>query len=299
MNYIELGGARIKLICHDCGKEKITWISQVAKSSLVLYRCKKCQDIHRKCSGFSWNKNKANKVNISCSNCGKQKELNASQLETGSYKNFNKEKYLCRACYIEKKKSSPSKIKLVQIICKDCGKIRFYKKSKANKAGPYCMKCKNKGERNHSYIKNASRIIVCSNCGHEKKVRPNEYLKYKNRDKKYLCIKCFILEGKKGENNPAWKGGLSFLPYPPSWTKQLKKDIWDKCNSICQICGIKKHDTKLRFHVHHIDYDKNNTSKDNLILLCQSCHSKTNYNRDEWIKFFNFKRIEHGDRIKS
>ena len=41
---------------------------------------------------------------------------------------------------------------------------------------------------------------------------------------------------------------------------------------------------KFRFplSVHHIDYDKPNCKENNLILLCNICHSKTNYNRNDW-----------------
>jgi hypothetical protein len=34
--------------------------------------------------------------------------------------------------------------------------------------------------------------------------------------------------------------------------------------------------------VHHIDYDKANCAKENLITLCEVCHGRTNYNRDYW-----------------
>ena len=37
----------------------------------------------------------------------------------------------------------------------------------------------------------------------------------------------------------------------------------------------------------HIDYDKKNCNSDNLITLCRSCHRKTNFNRENWIKYFN------------
>ena len=43
---------------------------------------------------------------------------------------------------------------------------------------------------------------------------------------------------------------------------------------------------KNGFDVHHIDYDKKNNSKKNLITLCRSCHAKTNFKRKEWQTLF-------------
>ena len=45
------------------------------------------------------------------------------------------------------------------------------------------------------------------------------------------------------------------------------------------LCEIQK-DDKTILHLHHIDYNKQNSIKNNLVFLCNSCHSKTNYNRE-------------------
>mgnify|MGYP003336977495 CR=1 FL=1 len=89
----------------------------------------------------------------------------------------------------------------------------------------------------------------------------------------------------KGVDHPNWKGGTSNQPYPFEFNKILKEDIKKRDNFMCGICG--KETQKLA--IHHINYDKNNIKLDNLISLCYSCHSKTNYNRDCWIEFFNKK----------
>lgn len=41
------------------------------------------------------------------------------------------------------------------------------------------------------------------------------------------------------------------------------------------------------FYLSLIDYDKDNLDPNNLISLCNSCHAKTNKNRDYWINLFN------------
>jgi len=83
-----------------------------------------------------------------------------------------------------------------------------------------------------------------------------------------------------GENHPNWKGGTSFEPYSKEWTKKLKTHIKQTYDNKCLICNK----NNVRLAVHHIDYNKKNCTEQNLIPLCYSCHSKTNYNRDSWIK---------------
>ncbi len=43
-----------------------------------------------------------------------------------------------------------------------------------------------------------------------------------------------------------------------------------------------------KLDVHHIDYDKTNNNIENLIILCGSCHTKTNgkNNREYWTNYY-------------
>ena len=85
-----------------------------------------------------------------------------------------------------------------------------------------------------------------------------------------------------GKNNPNWNGGTSFEPYSVDWTKSLRKSIRERDRYTCQVCG-----EEPAVYVHHIDYDKKNCNPTNLVTLCASCHGKTNFNRKNWIKYFN------------
>lgn len=91
----------------------------------------------------------------------------------------------------------------------------------------------------------------------------------------------------QGENSPCWQGGKSFEQYTLNWNKILRRLIRERDNYICQLCGDLQDD--YAFDVHHIDYNKKNCNKNNLITLCRGCHSKTNYNRNKWEKLFNEK----------
>jgi len=75
----------------------------------------------------------------------------------------------------------------------------------------------------------------------------------------------------------------SNYPYPDEFNKKLKTKIAKRDNYICQICNEVLPD---KFHIHHIDYNKDNYKENNLVFLCNYCHMKTNHHRDFWIEFF-------------
>lgn len=87
---------------------------------------------------------------------------------------------------------------------------------------------------------------------------------------------------KPRKKHPNWLGGKSIV-YPTVFNRSLKKEIKEHYKYKCQIC--KKY-SKIRMAVHHIDYNKNNCRRSNLIALCQKCHSQTNHNRNYWLNYF-------------
>ncbi len=92
-----------------------------------------------------------------------------------------------------------------------------------------------------------------------------------------------------GENSGVWRGGISINPYSKEWTRALKKEIKTRDGFKCYLCGRDK-----KLCVHHVDYNKLNAGKRNLITLCRKCHSKTNRNRRFWIIRFNHLFVERG-----
>lgn len=88
--------------------------------------------------------------------------------------------------------------------------------------------------------------------------------------------------------HPAWQGGKSFEPYPFEFDKKLKHEIKKRDNYTCRECGRKPKNHDL--HVHHIDYDKNNNNKLNLISLCDVCHGKTTIvDKSIWKMYYTYK----------
>jgi len=83
-----------------------------------------------------------------------------------------------------------------------------------------------------------------------------------------------------GERNHQWLGGISFEPYTPEFNEGLKHEIRERDNHQCQFCGTRENGRKLP--VHHIDYNKKNSKKFNLIALCDPCNLRANKDRPKW-----------------
>lgn len=102
-----------------------------------------------------------------------------------------------------------------------------------------------------------------------------------------------------GENSPHWKGGISFDPYGPRWTDELKEEIRKRDEHTCAISSEVWQVGQDKFHVHHINYCKTDNQSENLITLCTNCHMRTNFSRDLWQKSLRpiaLRRVMNQDR---
>lgn len=93
-----------------------------------------------------------------------------------------------------------------------------------------------------------------------------------------------------GKDNSAWLGGKSFEPYSSDFNTQFKEAIKQRDNLSCLKCGLFEEDARKIYtkglHIHHIDYNKLNTIKENCCALCMRCNVEVNKNRPHWTKFF-------------
>lgn len=96
------------------------------------------------------------------------------------------------------------------------------------------------------------------------------------------CQSEWLSEEWAGEDHPQWSGGVRAY-YGPSWPKQRAK-ARSRDYYKCRICGETDDEHIARYgralHVHHIrrfgsfdDHEEANRL-DNLLTLCQDCHSK-------------------------
>lgn len=79
----------------------------------------------------------------------------------------------------------------------------------------------------------------------------------------------------KGENHKNWKPEKT--RHPKEFNEALKDFIRNRDNHICQICTKDLLNKPKAGPIHHIDGIKVHNHPDNLILLCQSCHSKVHF----------------------
>jgi hypothetical protein len=98
--------------------------------------------------------------------------------------------------------------------------------------------------------------------------------------------------GKNGKLNPNWRDGISKLPYSDNFTKKLKLEIRERDNFICQRCYITEKEELKKYEqhlcIHHIDYNKMNCNKNNLITVCHKCNCMANGNRDYWFAYYSY-----------
>lgn len=77
--------------------------------------------------------------------------------------------------------------------------------------------------------------------------------------------------------------------YPRKFDRILRSLVRERDDFTCRECDHTEKQLGYNLSVHHIDYNKENCDMNNLISLCKSCHAKTNFNRQDWIKYYGDK----------
>jgi hypothetical protein len=162
-----------------------------------------------------------------------------------------------------------------------------------------------KGTKNPNW-KNGITLIkkFCPICGKQLKSYQSNMCRSCASKKVLKKCKQFLNIDKSGKNNPMygikrngiinpnWKGGISKFPYSFEFNQELKESIRKRDGYKCRKCDISENiylKTRKRvLDIHHIDYNKNNCSKENLITLCSKCNVQANGNRDYWFAYYTY-----------
>lgn len=219
-------------------------------------------------------------INVNCKQCGEEFKIKLCRKDTA--------KFCSQTC------SSFSRNEKIKKFCLFCKKEFKTVLSQVKRGkGKFCsLKC--------FYISRNRRIKkLCLICKKEFAVR---LYRIKDGEGKYCSRKC---QGKwrsiniRGENHWSWKGGtygterhaiMRQIEYI-NWAKNIK----ERDNYTCQICGI----TKAFFHSNHIkkfaDYPELRFNLINGITICRDCDHKFVMRHEELCEdFFNFNLIERG-----
>jgi len=133
----------------------------------------------------------------------------------------------------------------------------------------------------------------CASCGDIVKKMAHS-VKGENTTCSKECHKKYMSEIRKGESNPAWKGGR-FEYYGPNWPEQREAAL-ERDGYSCQECDMTRDQHYQNYdedlHVHHkvprrqiidreeptLDQFELANSLDNLVTVCTSCHRKLESN---------------------
>jgi len=158
------------------------------------------------------------------------------------------------------------------------------------------------GKLNKDWIKIGHNSNIGRSCSEDKKKHISESLlghpvPLEQREKQSSTRKRLIKEGKlityfnkerlkDPRNHPLYLGGLVNDLYSDEFNGELKEEIRKRDNYTCQNCEMTEEEHLIMYGsnlcCHHIDYNKMNSNKENIISLCYQCHGRTNYNRKYW-----------------
>lgn len=107
----------------------------------------------------------------------------------------------------------------------------------------------------------------CSKCAEEQRKLSNRKRELAYRKRKG----CLVGVGKggathSGKLNPMWKGGVASIF--ASHRKEMRASI-----KVCEWCGKDlAHAGRYEWCVHHLDHNRKNNDRSNLVMLCKRCH---------------------------
>jgi hypothetical protein len=163
--------------------------------------------------------------------------------------------------------------KKVERTCQHCGKAFSRKPSEIAEGGNvYCsLACRDAA-------KQAPTIeLVCERCG-QTYIRKQSDINAHMYHGRYCSIECSSM----ARRVPGSRASM----YVYEFDEDLKEQIRKRDGYACRVCGTLECELDRKLDVHHIDYNKAHNHPANLISLCGSCHSKTDYDRDFWLDFF-------------
>lgn len=204
------------------------------------------------------------KPNRSCEMCGRGFYTAPSQVAKGNGR------FCSKACM------GKARDRRVEIACETCSTlflINAYEVGKQRFCSPSCAMRSRSGDRGPRW--NGGEVeVTCGWCG-----KPYRVKRYRLNETSFCSRRCkgdYMVVAMAGARHPNWRGGWSYRDYPRTFNESFKEMIRERDRWSCMLCGRPGNE------VHHIDYVKANTTPENCVTLCKSCHSRTGFNREQW-----------------
>jgi len=148
------------------------------------------------------------------------------------------------------------------IHCVECNKFFFVNLFNLNRGRKYCsLKCKKLWHKKHGKY----RIHICKQC--HKKFKFHLGMS-RGIFCTSICWKKYIhIHGISKQHKQALSNSKK------SWYKQLNNKEWIAFRKMRKLCA-----KKIKYHIHHLDLNKNNNQKGNLLKLKKKTHHKLHSN---------------------
>lgn len=275
------------------------------QEALVITKCKQCggefEHFRHKNRQFCshacvarYQSEKRSKTVI-CQNCGEPFRIRKSK----------DQKFCSRKCSIEwhTGPNHPNWIGPVDVFCDYCGtEFAVNSYTENTQEHFFCStECYSKwcsetrtGSNNPNW-RGGPVVLQCDQCNQDFEIaRSALTIQLERGQIHFFCSRDCMAEHRsihyQGKDSPTWQGGISLEPYGDGFDDNLRRSIRERDGFECQLCGRSQKENRQlynrRLPVHHIDYDKENHSSENLITLCSVCHPKTNINRDHFQQLF-------------
>lgn len=177
-------------------------------------------------------------------------------------------------------------LKKIYAICDECHRIRLIRYATYLKTNGRCHACSKRGANNpwhnNPIAIERMRIIGESCRGIPRSEDTRAKIGIGNRGKTHTeHSKIKMSSTKLGIPVDEWVEYGKMNPYSNEFTERLKAIIRDTYDNKCFICGMNESDNCRKMSIHHINRDKLDTSHNNLIPLCVSCHSSSHTSKME------------------
>jgi hypothetical protein len=236
-------------------------------------------------------------VKVVCVYCGIEFKGRKERVDKGQ------SKYCSRSCYILAGSPSTPTRRINRLGKKNAGKswdkrrgayIAFWKDEITGKRINMCY-ARWWWETNRGEILNGCRVSYRD--GNPRNINPNNIIlissdEFGNRISKRLMGRIISEDTRKKislahTGKTYWNGFVGESKYT-KWSKKLKIQVKERDNYICRLCKVDLHNSN-QSRIHHIDGDKNNPNIDNLILLCNSCHSLIHSKKQIYLEILAFR----------